>query len=85
MNRPARLVTLVLLVGLALLHGVDAGSSSRSKDGVVKTASGKHGLDPSNFVVVLIAALILVYGATVCFSTSHLFTLSQPMQRLPSS
>ena len=45
----------------------EAGTSKRSRgsNAPVRTASAKHGLDPSNFVVVVIAALILVYGAKV--------------------
>lgn len=50
----------VFLSALAL---IEAGSRSKSSDSTVHTASGKHGLDPSNFLVVLIAALVLIYGA----------------------
>ncbi len=50
-------------VFLGILALIEAGARSKSSDSTLHTASGRHGLDPSNFLVVLIAALVLVYGA----------------------
>uniref|UniRef100_A0A7S0VTT0 Uncharacterized protein n=1 Tax=Hemiselmis tepida TaxID=464990 RepID=A0A7S0VTT0_9CRYP len=59
----------VVLVASLLVLSADAGppshrSGAHAKGVPVQTASKKHGLDPSNFVVVVIAALTLVYGAS---------------------
>jgi hypothetical protein len=50
-------------VFLGVLALAEAGSRSKSSDSTLHTASSRHGLDPSNFVVVLIAAVILIYGS----------------------
>jgi hypothetical protein len=65
----ARLVAIFFAIILvtSAFQVAEAGTSTRSRgsNAPVRTASAKHGLDPSNFVVVVIAALILVYGAKV--------------------
>jgi hypothetical protein len=65
----ARLIAFIVSIILvaSAFHVAEAGTSTRSRgsNAPVRTASAKHGLDPSNFVVVVIAALILVYGAKV--------------------
>uniref|UniRef100_A0A6U4JMI3 Signal peptide peptidase n=1 Tax=Hemiselmis andersenii TaxID=464988 RepID=A0A6U4JMI3_HEMAN len=62
-------VFVCVLVASLLVLSADAGPPSvrpkaTSKGDPVRTASKKHGLDPSNFLVVVIAALTLVYGAS---------------------
>ncbi len=44
-------------------HSISRASSRHSANAPVATASKNSPLDPSNFLVVIIAALILVYGA----------------------
>lgn len=66
-DRMVALALFCILLATAV-EMAEAGSSSRGTirgSAPVRTASAKHGLDPSNFVVVIIAALILVYGAKV--------------------
>ena len=65
-NKSGRLVVVVFL-SLLLVHvhaqGTRSRASYRSSDAPVKTASKNSPLDPSNFVVVLLAAMILIYGS----------------------
>ena len=69
-SKPAYLATALLLLlacasthGQKLSHSINRASSRHSADSPVATASKNSPLDPSNFLVVIIAALILIYGA----------------------